>query len=239
VDASVWKSSALTNTYLTAVRASTPQLETRWGVMRRLVFANGRPVRTFLDLGCGDGILGAILLTQWPDAHGVFVDFSQPMLEAARTQLPERHVFLELDFGDPAWVAGAASHAPFDVIVSGFSIHHQDDQRKREIYQEVFDLLAPGGIFINIEHVAPATAWGERLFEDEFVDNLLTHQRAAGDTRSREDIAAAFYNRPDKAANKLAPVDIQVRWLREIGFTDADCFSKHYELCVFAGRKPV
>jgi tRNA (cmo5U34)-methyltransferase len=106
------------------------------------------------------------------------------------------------------------------------------------VYAELFALLAPGGIFAHIEHVKSATAWGERLFEDQFVDNLVAHHNASSTKQSRETIAAAFYNRPDKAANLLAPVDLQLQWLRELGYADVDCFLKHYELALFAGRKP-
>ena len=45
-------------------------------------------------------------------------------------------------------------------------------------------------------------------------------------------------DRADKAANILAPVDDQCRWLREIGFADVDCYFKAFELALFGGRKP-
>ena len=35
----------------------------------------------------------------------------------------------------------------------------------------------------------------------------------------------------------IASVEQQLGWLRDIGYTDADCYSKHFELCVFGGRK--
>jgi hypothetical protein len=47
-----------------------------------------------------------------------------------------------------------------------------------------------------------------------------------------------YRHRPDKAANILAPVELQCGWLREIGFEEVDCCFRIYELAVFAGRKP-
>ncbi len=47
-----------------------------------------------------------------------------------------------------------------------------------------------------------------------------------------------FVNRADRAANILAPVEDQCRWLRAIGFRDVDCYFRIYELAVFGGRKP-
>ncbi|WP_232824191.1 hypothetical protein [Paraliobacillus zengyii] len=46
-----------------------------------------------------------------------------------------------------------------------------------------------------------------------------------------------YYNRPDIEDNKLERVDIQVNWLREIGFKHLDCYFKWFELAVFGGVK--
>ena len=61
---------------------------------------------------------------------------------------------------------------------------------------------------------------------------------ARGSTRTRDDVAAEYFNRPDKAANILAPLERQCEWLRAIGFTDVDCYFKSFELAVFGGRRP-
>jgi hypothetical protein len=53
----------------------------------------------------------------------------------------------------------------------------------------------------------------------------------------RQELAATYYNRSDKDANILAPVEIQCEWLRAIGFTDVDCYFKAFELAVFGGRR--
>ena len=126
----------------------------------------------------------------------------------------------------------------FDVIVSGYSIHHQTDGRKRELYAELFNLLRPGGIFINIEHVASHSAWGKGVFDEMFIDALHLYHQQNGKSQSRTEIAHDFYNRPDKGANILAPVESQCEWLRQIGFEQVDCYQKLFELAVFGGVKP-
>jgi ubiquinone/menaquinone biosynthesis C-methylase UbiE len=199
-------------------------------------------VRRVLDLGAGDGVLTAALLTRFPQAMATLVDFSTPMLDAARERLaavtpPPR--FVEADFGVPAWVATVADRAPFDVVVSGFAIHHQPDARKRHLYGELFDLLALGGVFVNVEHVASPAPWLGRVFDDLMVDALFAFQRRSGTFPRREEVAAAYEQRPDQAANILAPVAEQCAWLRACGFEDVDCFFKLFELAVFGGRKPV
>lgn len=234
-----WKSSELTANYLEGVRGAVPLAGQQIEVMLRLAAATGQPVTRILDLGCGDGILGAALLQRYPKASGWLLDFSEPMLETAGHKLQgfgARAQTILADYGQPGWVEKVTG--PFDVIVSGYSIHHQPHGRKRSLYAELYGLLRPGGLFVNVEHVASATPWLSRLFDEAFVDGLYAHELSRGGQRSREEVAQAHYYRPDKAANLLAPVEVQCQWLREIGFQDVDCYFKLWELAVFGGRRP-
>ena len=166
----VWKLPAIVNRFL-SYRAAIPLAQEQIGVMMSILKTRAA-CENFLDLGCGDGILGATLLGEYPSAHGVFVDFSEPMLEQAREQLKEyadQLVFENLDYGDPAWIKKMQAYGPFDAIVSGYSIHHQPDIRKREVYEEIYSLLKPGGWFINIEHVSSASQLNIDLFENHYV----------------------------------------------------------------------
>jgi len=236
-----WKNASLARTYLEGVRGAIPLAGEQLDVVLRLIAARGEGVQCLADLGCGDGILARTILLRHPNATAVLVDFSEPMLRQARSQLAGDRVgthFVEADLGEPEWVEAIARHAPFDVVVSGYAIHHQPDSRKRELYREVFALLEPDGLFINTEHVASRTRWVESISDELFIDSLYAFQRRTGSGESRERVAEKFFHRPDKAANILAPVETQCEWLREIGFEDVDCYFKLFELAVFGGRKP-
>jgi SAM-dependent methyltransferase len=168
--------------------------------------------KRILDLGTGDGRLLALLRIDRRDAKGVALDFSPTMVAAARErfrgddkiQVVEHHLDYPLpDLGQ------------FDVIVSSFAIHHCADERKRTLYSEIYSALSPGGIFCNLEHVAPRTA--------ELHARFL---RSLGLTEADED-----------PSNKVVNVETQVQWLREIGFEDVDCHWKWLELALFGGTK--
>jgi ubiquinone/menaquinone biosynthesis C-methylase UbiE len=167
----------------------------------------------------------------------VFLDFSEPMLAAARERLPDSapHRFVLQDYGQADWTASLAAERPFDVVVSGFSIHHQPDTKKRTLYRDVFSLLRPGGIFLNLEHVASASPWGSQRFDEYFVDSLCAFHARTGTGKGRAEIERDYYSRPDKSANILAPVEDQCAWLRDIGFVDVDCYFKTFELALFGG----
>jgi SAM-dependent methyltransferase len=243
----VWKLPAIVNRFL-SYRAAIPLAQEQIGVMMSILKSSGQPIENFLDLGCGDGILGAAILGEYPSAHGVLADFSEPMLLQAREGLKDyasQLAFENLDYGDKAWVnrirsRGAAlseSKGPFDAIVSGYSIHHQPDIRKREVYEEIYSLLKPNGWFINIEHVSSATQLNVDLFESHYTSARYAIEKQNGGARTLQEIEHEYKTRPDKAANILAPVELQCDWLREIGYQDVDCCMRIFELAVFGGRK--
>ena len=97
-----------------------------------------------LDLGCGDGRLTAVVLEARPSVEEVVaVDRSAPMLDLARARFA----------GDDRVAVRAGdmeeSIAPlgrFDLVVSGFAIHHLEDPRKRALFAEVADALNPRGV---------------------------------------------------------------------------------------------
>jgi len=171
-------------------------------------------VRRILDLGTGDGRLLALVKLGRPNSEAVAIDFSPTMLEAAKTRFQgdSSVVVMPHNLENPLPALGN-----FDAVVSSFAIHHLVHERKRALYCEVYGLLAPGGIFCNLEHVASPTP----CLHEDFLHHI-------GFTLETED-----------RSNKLLDAEIQVSWLREIGFVDADCHWKWRELALLAGRRPL
>ena len=238
----IWQDSgvalAFASEHRGAIMGAMEQLE----ILRQLLPARKPDLEPtwVLDLGCGDGILLETVLRHWTGAQGVALDGSPAMLEKAAERLAHFHpsavTFIEADFNSPDW-RNALPVPAFDAIVSGFAIHHSEDERKRALYTEIYNLLQPGGVFVNIEHVASASPLGEELFDRAFAKNLVRIRREQGKEATFEDVLNEIDNRLDKAANRLTPVETQLNWLREIGFADADCYWKHYELAILAGYK--
>jgi tRNA (cmo5U34)-methyltransferase len=234
---SKWLTEEIAEAFVEGVRGAIPGARLQLEVISRIVSAwRPRPSR-ILDLGCGDGILGRMLLEEYSSAHVIFADFSEPMLEKLRKKIgyDQRATVVNVDFATSDWFKGIESEKPFDIIVSGFAIHHQPDERKKELYAEIDGLLSNGGIFLNLDQVSSATPSINALFDSFFLDHIRHFHANARLDITMQEIEEAFFQ--DKKENIPAPVGMQCQWLRDIGFQDVDCFFKTFELALFGGRK--
>ncbi len=100
----------------------------------------------FLDVGCGNGRLGAYLMQQaHPVASYTGVDFSSPLLEAAAQHLPHCH-FVARDLGEPDPLRDMCD---FDGAAMLAVLHHIPTVAKRvALLQAVYDVLLDGSYFV-------------------------------------------------------------------------------------------
>jgi SAM-dependent methyltransferase len=239
VNPDVWRDRAVAAAFSDGRAARVPFADVQIDVLLRLLGAAAVLLRHVIDLGAGDGLLLATILDAFPDARGIAVDFSSEMLARARDRLApfgSRAAVREGDLGSPTWRRHVPG--PADAVVSGFAIHHLPDARKRELFAEIRDMLVPGGVFLDLEHVASATTRVAALADDAMIDHQWLRRRERGEPITRDAVRTEYLGRPDQAANILAPVDVQCGWLRELGFVDVDCHWKWFELALFGGVRP-
>jgi ubiquinone/menaquinone biosynthesis C-methylase UbiE len=231
---STWKDDEVARQFLDERRRAIPLGGEQVAMLLRLTRHFAPQATRVADLGCGDGFLARAVLSEFPAAHALLIDHSEPMLRRAEEAMVPFSGRSEIRRGDlAAPLPPQLGVGSFDLIVSGFAIHHLPTARKRSLYAEVFGLLAPGGLFVNIEHVASATPELEAIHDDAYIDHI-----AAVTGRDRAEVGREYHGRPDKSDNILDPVEAQVGWLRESGFEHADCYFKWLELAVFGGVRP-
>ncbi len=143
----------------------------RFSVIARMIRATQPSVVRILDLGCGPGSLTLELLEQFPDAHIVGIDFDPTILQLGKLRLARfgtRAVPISADMRQADWQVGLP--APFDAVVSATALHWLAPERLAELYKQLAQLLRPGGIFLNADHVGSdfppiQQAWDEHREE--------------------------------------------------------------------------
>jgi len=182
-----------------------------------------------LDIGAGHGAVVAVVLDAFPNARGVGLDVSEPMMAIGRKRMArfgDRFGYHVGDFADgdlPTDLPG-----PFDVAVASRSIHHLPAEQKRSLYRAIHQALQPGGCFFNLDTMQP---------EDQ---DLKAMYRQAGDAlRGRPvDRAAARVPRQPSPSHYFESVEQHLRFLTEAGFKPVDCFWKRLGSALIGGYKP-
>jgi trans-aconitate methyltransferase len=169
--------------------------------------------RRVLDLGTGNGRLIERVTRRWSRADYLGLDISEPMLDAAYARFTGNHrvTFIKHDLSNALPELGR-----FDSIITSLALHNLTAHRQRTLYEEVFELLDPGGVFCNLDHVPSPTP---RLHDDFY--RAIAHVTEFDD-RAHEPVALATH----------------LRWLRELEYDDVDCYWKWLELALVVAVRP-
>jgi tRNA (cmo5U34)-methyltransferase len=231
-----WQRPEAAQWFLDERQARLPLIGVQEDVIRRLFERHGRDVARFLDLGAGDGALAALVLSVFPGARAVLVDFSEPMLAGVQRRLGDsgRWEVARADLSESRW-RRVVPEGRYGAVVSSLAIHHLPAQRKRELYAEVFELLDDGAMFVNLDYVKVAGPLSG-LWDEQLVANALELERERGGQRSAAELERHLCDDADE--DRPDTLEDQLRWLREAGFQEVEVHFKWAEAAVFGGKRP-
>lgn len=218
--------------FVTYGDAFVPRRAEQFAVVRDLLAGLPRP--DVVELGCGDGRLTERILEGRHDVRVTAVDASAEMLRLARIRLAAfagrvalRRAGMEDD--------GALGDAPHGAVVTSLAVHHLDDAAKQRLYRSVRASLAPGGVFVMADLVAPAGA----------APLALAAARWDAEVRARDPGAVAPFEAARWNTFRFPdPVDLPSRvgdhltWLVRAGFHDVDVCWLYAGHAVFHARRP-
>jgi tRNA (cmo5U34)-methyltransferase len=205
------------------------------------------PARTqpfnILELCCGEGLLAGALLERFSACTVYGFDGSPAMLDRARHNLArygERFQTQLFDLADRSW---RRPGWPVQAVVSSLAIHHLDGQQKQELFQDLYGLLAVGGIFAIADVIAPASQAGTQLAANMW--DAAVRQRGLeldGNTDAfsyfeRERWNMYRYFEPDDIDKPSRLLD-QLKWLEQAGFASVDVYWMRAGHSLFGGQKP-
>lgn len=114
-----------------------------------------KPGERLLDVGCGSGHLLELLHKKHPESPLVGLDVDAERLKTAQKKLPQF-----------PFHSSSATHIPepeasFDVVTSTLMFHHLDTEQKKQMLQEVYRVLKPGGRFYLFDFSKPNRWYGK------------------------------------------------------------------------------
>jgi SAM-dependent methyltransferase len=217
----------------------------------------GRPDPLVLDLGSGPGSLAIRLLHRLPQATVVAMDADPLTLALGRSAFADVTglEFCDVDLRTAGWSAGLPIGRAPDAAVSTTALHWLPSAALAALYAELADLLRPGGVLLN----------GDHLREDDGAPRLQRLERAliereerrrfpAGHTESWTDWWAAAAADPDLAAlhskraaravesehhgSPAGRLSVHVHALRAAGFAEIGTLWQRGENRVLCGVMP-
>lgn len=180
--------------------------------------------KNVLDVGAGTGLFSQIIYQHRPGLNFSLIDISSEMLAVAKQRFAglSNFEFKEQDFSTEP-ITGK-----YDIIISALAIHHLEDEHKAILYQNIYNAMNAGGIFINADQVEGRTPWFDNFYKSNWKETITTSNLDA--------------NAVEKALeriklDKFAKLDKQLSMLTNAGFQHSDCIYKYNNFTVFAALK--
>jgi len=232
-----WAKTGFSRNYLDKADIYIVERRQMFGILRAFMshFLSSSANRNLLDLGCGDGILTEELLQVDRSLSVTLLDGSDDMLAKARQRLKK--------FGDFRYVRASFQEllekdilaARYTFAVSSMAIHHLTLGEKILLFKKIHTLLEDGGYFVNIDVVLPPSAaldeWYMELWQ-QWMDDKKSSLGMEGEPS--ETIIKRY---KDLGENKPDTLESQLTALKEIGFSEVDCFYKYGIFAVYGGKR--
>jgi SAM-dependent methyltransferase len=186
-----------------------------------LVADAGIPVDHVVDLGAGPGAYLQHFLRAFPDARGTWVDSSEPMREAAQSELApfgDRVTYVLADVEDLAGIG----LDPMDVLVTSRVMHHFSAESIQRVYRDAHELVTPGGFFFDLDHVGVPGDWKDRY-------KRIRDQLTGGRKRQIK---------PHRHDHPLRSMDGLLHDAAAAGFDDPDVPWRMLYTALIAARRP-
>ncbi|MGE0682366.1 MAG: methyltransferase domain-containing protein [Candidatus Binatia bacterium] len=193
-------------------------------VLKRLPYRHDDTF-SVLDLGAGTGLSSLFIAQTFPRAQLTLMDVSPAMLSLARERFAVDDTRFQFLVGDFVLMPFPET---YDVIVSALAIHHVPGEEKLRLFRKVYECLPSGGVFINADQVIGPTPEMEHQYRQAW----LTQVRALG--VSDADLERGLTRMQE---DQPSPLEVQVRWLTEAGFSNVRCDLDRQMFVVFSGVK--
>lgn len=237
-DDSDWTDGSFVDDFLDAVDLKIPQRQRMFELVISYYrhFLSGRKGNAVLDLGCGNGVLTKMLFDIDDDISAVLVDASPDMLRNARKMMAKCEKVSYLNSTFENMMSSGQDLGPFDLVISSLAIHHLTLEGKGRLFEFIYRNLRPGGHFVNVDTMLPATPSLEEWYLELWVEWM---RKRCNETQFAEGMALMNGHHQVEAHHAcLDTLADQLALLKEAGFVEVDVVFKDGIYTIYCGRRP-
>lgn len=179
-----------------------------------------------LDLGCGTGKTSKVILDSFPRCFVIGIDLFDEMLSRARRRLQpygDRFSVIRGDVRETSFGEGR------DLCVAALALHHLTVSEKRQMFEKIFQCLAPGGRFLMIDwtrFASPTIQESAAKIAEVHVSHHVADQHVV-----------AEWVRHWREKNLPETVEDLMGWIRSAGFRGVECVMRNFGVALLVGEK--
>lgn len=224
-----------------------PEREARFTVMLDALEQLLPASFVLLDLACGPGAISQRVLRRFPGASSIAVDVDPVLLTLGQRVLgtqASRLQWVDADLRDPSWAARLGV-SQVDAVLSTTALHWLPAGHLVRLYRDLSQLLRPGGIFLNGDHMRYGAGLPtlRTLAQQHYQQTIQTAfgsgqgedwehwwRALSGEPGMAELFAERARRFPEASHDDTAPIyDLHVGALRDAGFREVGVIWQRYD----------
>lgn len=197
---------------------------------------NTQETKSVLEIGFGTGLTSVALLKSNQKITITALDDQPTMLEKAKQRLLQfQDGRIILKIADALSFLKETESNTYDAIVSGWVFHNLKKDFRKQLFQEIFRALKPGGVLVSGDKIAVDDS--ERHNED------LKWQISQFDIFDKLNLSdlkdqwIKHYAEDEKEDRLLKESDL-IKELNNLGFIKINITDRHHLDAVFSAKKP-
>ncbi|MDD5189714.1 MAG: methyltransferase domain-containing protein [Dehalococcoidales bacterium] len=182
--------------------------------------------------------MAAAIMQKMPGVSAIMIDYADEMVRLAKERFqdkPEVAYFkYDLNHGLPEEVFEGV----YDLVVSGFALHHVDFPNRLPLYRQILQVLKPGGVFLNGDRFAEESTEVNGWMFNNWVSWMTDRATERfGASRTFDQIRMRQLEMDKEFGDKPGSLWEMERELRAAGFKSIDCLYKNQVCALVCGVK--
>lgn len=214
-----------------------------------------------LDVGAGTGKESISVLNNFPNLYVLAIDLCPPMEGVFAhnykvkfgTKTRRRYKYViddittisEKDEAITKYYAEKRQNG-CKAAISAYCIHHFPLDKKKEVYQKMFNFLEPDGILINMDlfnYESDSIKAQAHFFDIDYIKREFENPSPQFKNSKKIPIKKRRMLKEKWIQhmlndNILDTIESQTKILKDIGFTDVECVFKYWQQGILFARKP-